>query len=90
MREVNYQLQPAVKALQPDCTCVAVQAKGAPAMVESFHAGRAIEMPAKSTADGLICRVPAERALAGLLALADPAAAARLHLRSGFGQGLPG
>jgi len=58
----------AAKALQPEVKVIAVQAKGAPAMVESFHAGRAIEMPAKSTADGLICRVPAERALAGLLA----------------------
>lgn len=63
----------AVKGLQPAAKVVAVQAKGAPAMVESFHAGRAIEMPAQSTADGLICRVPAERALAGLLAKVDDA-----------------
>jgi threonine dehydratase len=63
----------AAKALQPEVKVIAVQAKGAPAMVESFHAGRAIEMPAKSTADGLICRVPAERALAGLLATVDDA-----------------
>ena len=63
----------AAKALQPEVKVIAVQAKGAPAMVESFHAGRAIEMPAKSTADGLICRVPAERALAGLLANVDDA-----------------
>ncbi len=63
----------AVKGLQPGAKVIAVQAKGAPAMVESFHAGRAIEMPAQSTADGLICRVPAERALAGLLATVDDA-----------------
>ncbi len=63
----------AAKALQPEVKVIAVQAKGAPAMVESFHAGRAIERPAKSTADGLICRVPAERALAGLLANVDDA-----------------
>ena len=63
----------AVKGLQPGAKVIAVQAKGAPAMVESFHAGRAIEMPAESTADGLICRVPAERALAGLLATVDDA-----------------
>ncbi len=63
----------AVKGLQPGARVIAVQAKGAPAMVESFHAGRAIERPAESTADGLICRVPAERALAGLLATVDDA-----------------
>jgi threonine dehydratase len=63
----------AAKGLQPEVKVIAVQAKGAPAMVESFHAGRAIEMPAQSTADGLICRVPAERALAGLLANVDDA-----------------
>jgi len=63
----------AVKGLQPGAKVIAVQAKGAPAMVESFHAGRAIEMPAESTADGLICRVPADRALAGLLARVDDA-----------------
>ena len=63
----------AVKGLQPGAKVIAVQAKGAPAMVESFHAGRAIERPAQSTADGLICRVPAERALAGLLATVDDA-----------------
>ncbi len=63
----------AAKALQPSVKVIAVQAKGAPAMVESFHAGRAIERPAESTADGLICRVPAARALAGLLATVDDA-----------------
>ncbi|MDX1422343.1 MAG: pyridoxal-phosphate dependent enzyme [Kiloniellales bacterium] len=63
----------AVKGLQPGAKAIAVQAKGAPAMVESFHAGRAIERPAESTADGLICRVPAARALAGLLATVDDA-----------------
>ena len=63
----------AAKGLQPEVKVIAVQAKGAPAMVDSFHAGRAIERPAKSTADGLICRVPAERALAGLLAKVDDA-----------------
>ncbi len=63
----------AAKGLQPEVKVIAVQAKGAPAMVDSFHAGRAIERPVKSTADGLICRVPAERALAGLLANVDDA-----------------
>ncbi len=63
----------AAKGLQPEVKVVAVQAKGAPAMVESFHAGRAVEQPAETTADGLICRVPAERALAGILATVDDA-----------------
>jgi threonine dehydratase len=63
----------AAKGLQPEVKVIAVQAKGAPAMVESFHAGRAIELPAQTTADGLICRVPAERALAGILATVDDA-----------------
>ena len=63
----------AVKALQPGCRAVAVQAKGAPAMVESFHAGRAVEAPIDTVADGLACRIPATRALTGLIALADDA-----------------
>ncbi|MDH3229824.1 MAG: pyridoxal-phosphate dependent enzyme [Alphaproteobacteria bacterium] len=63
----------AVKALQPGCRAVAVQAKGAPAMVDSFHAGRAVEAPIDTVADGLACRIPATRALAGLIALADDA-----------------
>jgi threonine dehydratase len=63
----------AVKALQPGCRAVAVQAKGAPAMVESFHARTAVEAPIDTVADGLACRIPATRALAGLIALADDA-----------------
>lgn len=63
----------AVKALHPDCRAVAVQAKGAPAMVESFHARKAVEAPIDTVADGLACRIPAARALAGLIALADDA-----------------
>jgi threonine dehydratase len=63
----------AVKAHHPAAKVIAVQAKGAPAMVESFHAGRPVERPAASTADGLICRVPAERALAAILATVDDA-----------------
>ena len=63
----------AVKARHPGAKVVAVQAKGAPAMVESFHAGHAVERPAASTADGLICRVPPARALAAILATVDDA-----------------
>jgi threonine dehydratase len=47
---------------------VAVQAKGSPAMVESFHARRAVERPIDTIADGLVCRVPAQLALDALIA----------------------
>jgi threonine dehydratase len=63
----------AVKALQPACKCVAVQAKGAPAMVESFHARKSVQAAIDTVADGLACRIPAERALRGLIALGDDA-----------------
>jgi threonine dehydratase len=52
---------------------VAVQAKGSPAMVESFHARRAIERPIDTIADGLMCRVPAQLALELLLEHVDDA-----------------
>jgi threonine dehydratase len=63
----------AVKAHRPGCRVVAVQAAGAPAMVESFHARRAIERPVATLADGLACRVPADRALRAILAYVDDA-----------------
>jgi threonine dehydratase len=63
----------AVKALQPGARVIAVQAKGAPAMVESFHARRSVERPIDTVADGLVSRVPARLALEGLWALADDA-----------------
>lgn len=52
---------------------IAVQAKGSPAMVESFHARRAIERPIDTIADGLVCRVPARLALDALLEHVDDA-----------------
>ena len=52
----------------PGVRVVAVQAKGSPAMVESFHARRAIERPIDTIADGLMCRVPAQLALDTMLA----------------------
>jgi len=52
---------------------IAVQAKGSPAMVESFHARRAIERPIDTIADGLVCRVPAQLALDALLVHVDDA-----------------
>ena len=57
----------------PDPRIIAVQAKGSPAMVESFHARRAIERPIDTVADGLVCRVPAQLALDALLAHVDDA-----------------
>jgi len=63
----------AVKERHPDARVIAVQSSGAPAMVESFHARAAIERPAKTIADGLICRVPAQLALDALLRYVDDA-----------------
>lgn len=54
---------------------VAVQAKGSPAMVESFHARRPIERPIATVADGLVCRVPAQLALHMLIEHVDDAVA---------------
>lgn len=54
---------------------IAVQAKGSPAMVESFHAGRPVERPIETIADGLVCRVPARLALDLLLEHVDDALA---------------
>jgi threonine dehydratase len=62
-----------IKALQRGVRVVAVQAKGAPAMVESFHARQPIERPIDTIADGLVARLPARLALEGLWALADDA-----------------
>ena len=62
-----------LKALQPEARVVAVQAKGAPAMVESFHARRPVERAIDTVADGLVSRIPARLALDGLWALADDA-----------------
>ena len=63
----------AVKALHPRARVIAVQSTGAPAMVESFRAGRPVERPVQTLADGLVCRVPAPLALDALLALLDDA-----------------
>jgi len=63
----------ALKQRFPTARVIAVQSSGAPAMVESFHARVAIERPAATIADGLICRVPAQLALGQLLAYVDDA-----------------
>lgn len=65
----------AVKSRHPNARVVAVQSSGSPAMVESFHARRAVERPIESIADGLVCRVPAQLALELLLERVDDAVA---------------
>ncbi len=62
-----------VRSVQPGARVVAVQATGAPAMVESFHARRAIERPIATRADCLVCRIPAAQALSTLIAAVDDA-----------------
>lgn len=62
-----------LKSVQPGLRVVAVQATGSPAMVESFRARRAVERPIATLADCLVCRVPAEAALATMLAALDDA-----------------
>lgn len=61
----------ALKEIHPRVRVLAVQSASAPAMAESFHTGRAVERPAETVADGLVCRRPAVRALAGLRAFVD-------------------
>jgi threonine dehydratase len=63
----------AIRERHPHVRIVAVQSSGSPAMVESFHARRAIERPADTVADGLICRVPAQLALDALVRHVDDA-----------------
>ena len=62
-----------LKGAQPRAKVVAVQPEGSPAMVESFHAKRPIERPANSIGDCILCRVPADVALAALIAHVDDA-----------------
>ena len=65
----------ALKGLQPGARVVAVQSSGSSAMVESFHARRAVERAIDTVADGLVCRVPARLALEGLWTWVDDAVA---------------
>lgn len=61
-----------VKSLQPDIRLIAVQAAGAPAMLESWRAGRVISHPRISTiADGIGVRVPIPVALDDLRGILD-------------------
>ncbi len=63
----------AMRALAPESRVIAIQAKGAPAMVESFHARRPLEREIDPLADGLVCRVPANLALEAMWAFVDDA-----------------
>jgi threonine dehydratase len=63
----------AIKERHPQTRVIAVQSQGSPAMVESFHARRAIQRPIDTIADGLVCRVPAQFALDALLQSVDDA-----------------
>jgi threonine dehydratase len=61
-----------MKARSPHTKMIAVQAAGAPAMVESLRAGRTIERDGSGTiADGVAVRVPIDEALRDLDGLVD-------------------
>ncbi len=63
-----------IKARSPQTQIIAVQATGAPAMVESWRAGRVIAHEQMHTiADGIGVRVPVPEALADLRGLVDDA-----------------
>jgi threonine dehydratase len=56
----------------PSTKMVAVQAEGAPAMVESYHAGRMIiHKEVNTIADGIAVRIPIEQALKDMEGMAD-------------------
>ena len=61
----------ALKALQPDAQVIGVQSERAPALARSFHEGKRLEVEITTLADGLSSRIPAERAFAGIRAVAD-------------------
>ncbi|MDX1384337.1 MAG: pyridoxal-phosphate dependent enzyme [Thermoanaerobaculia bacterium] len=61
-----------LRELRPAIERIAVQARGAPAMIESWRGGRAIEGgPVTTIADGIAVRVPVLQALADMDGLAD-------------------
>lgn len=64
----------AVKATRPDVQIIAVQAEGAPAMVESWRSGRVVTHERVQTiADGIAVRLPVPEALADMAGLVDDA-----------------
>lgn len=63
----------AMKALQPEARVISVQAKGSPAVTESFHAREALERPIDTVADGLVTGLPPALAMSVLWRLLDDA-----------------
>ena len=63
----------ALKGIHPNARVISVQAAGSPALTESFRAGKAVECPSDTIADGLATWAPAELALAGMLEFVDDA-----------------
>ena len=64
----------AVKASRPDVQIIAVQAEGAPAMVESWRSGKVVVHERVQTiADGIAVRLPVPEALADMQGLVDDA-----------------
>lgn len=63
----------ALEGVQSDAKIISVQAKGSPAVTESFHAHRKLERPIDTVADGLVTRVPPTLALNVLWELLDDA-----------------
>ena len=64
----------AVKASRPDVRVVAVQAEGAPAMVESWRSGKlVVSERARTIADGIAVRLPVPEALTDMQGLVDDA-----------------
>jgi threonine dehydratase len=61
----------ALKALQPAVKVIGVQARGAPALTESFRVGHRVEIETNTIADGLATRAPAPLALAGMARFVD-------------------
>lgn len=63
-----------MKALRPSVQVVAVQAEGAPAMVESWRSGRmVVRERADTVADGIAVRLPVPEALSDMAGLIDDA-----------------
>jgi threonine dehydratase len=63
----------AMRGIQPDSSIITVQAKGSPAVTESFHLKTAVERPIDTVADGLVTRVPPQLALEMLWKYVDDA-----------------
>ena len=63
----------AIKAMQPRASVISVQSTGSPAVTESFHAGKALERPIDTIADGLVTRVPPRLSMSVLWRLLDDA-----------------